>query len=70
MLRTAIAEGYRHLDTADVYGTETEVGVAIKQSGIPREEFFITTKLEDGMDDVAGHLDASLKRLQLDYVDL
>ena len=70
---TAIGAGYRHIDTAAVYGNEVSVGKAIKKSGVPREELFITTKLwNDAHDyeDAKKALDASLKKLDLDYVDL
>ncbi|KAK8196777.1 hypothetical protein M8818_006944 [Zalaria obscura] len=69
----AIKCGYRHIDTARIYGTEPAVGAAIKKSGVPRSELFITTKLWNNShhpDDVEPALDASLKDLGLDYVDL
>lgn len=69
----ALEIGYRLIDTAAVYGNEKEVGIALKQSGIPRKEIFITTKLwndDQGYDSALKALDESLKRLQLDYVDL
>ena len=67
----AIQIGYRHIDTAAYYGNETEVGQAISESGIPREEIFVTTKLwNDDHDDPRGAFEASLQRLGLDYVDL
>ncbi|KAF2094493.1 hypothetical protein NA57DRAFT_68570 [Rhizodiscina lignyota] len=69
----ALATGYRHIDTARVYGTEAAVGAAIKKSGVPRSELFITTKLWNNShhpDDVEPALDASLKDLGTDYVDL
>lgn len=44
-IKSALALGYRHLDCAEIYGTEPEVGVAIKESGIPREELFIVAKV-------------------------
>ncbi|KAL6703279.1 hypothetical protein ACN47E_010067 [Coniothyrium glycines] len=69
----ALKAGYRHIDTARIYGTEPAVGNAIKKSGIPREEIFLTTKLWNNAhhpDDVERALDASLKDLGTDYVDL
>lgn len=69
----AIEAGYRHLDTATVYYNEAAVGKAVKQSGIPREEFFITTKLwnEDiRQGRMAEAFEESLEKLQMDYVDL
>ncbi|KAK1246829.1 hypothetical protein MKX08_000631 [Trichoderma sp. CBMAI-0020] len=69
LLKAALAQGYVHVDTADSYGTEREVGLAIQQSGIPREKLFITTKVQDGWQNVPAALDASLEKLQLKYVD-
>jgi diketogulonate reductase-like aldo/keto reductase len=69
-IKTAIAQGYRHLDTAEMYGNEEELGKAIKESKVKRDEFFITTKVEKSKGDIPAALDASLKRLGLDYVDL
>jgi aryl-alcohol dehydrogenase-like predicted oxidoreductase len=69
----ALAAGYRHIDTARIYGTEPAVGAAIRKSGVPRNEIFVTTKLWNNKhhpDDVEGALDASLKDLGMDYVDL
>lgn len=65
--------GYRHVDTAAKYGNETGVGAGIRSSGIPREEFFVTTKLDgayQGDDRAVAGVDESLGRLGLDYVDL
>lgn len=70
----ALKAGYRLLDTAAVYGNEAGVGRAIKASGIPREEIFVTTKLwiqrENGYENTKKALEDSLTRLGLDYVDL
>lgn len=69
----AIEAGYRHLDTASMYGNEREVGQAIRQSGMPREDIFVTTKLwnsDHGYDSTLSAFDRSLKRLGLDQVDL
>lgn len=69
----ALTAGFKHIDTAAIYGTEKMVGDAIKKSGIPRPELFITTKLWNNKHrpkDVEPALDASLKDLQTDYVDL
>jgi 2,5-diketo-D-gluconate reductase A len=69
----AIQTGYRHIDTAASYLNEEAVGKGIKRSGIAREELFITTKLWIQKDGYAGTIKAfenSLKRLQLDYLDL
>lgn len=69
----ALAAGYRHVDTAAVYGNEAPVGAAIKESGIPREQLFVTTKLwnsDQGYDKALHGFETSLRRLHLDYVDL
>ena len=69
----ALKAGYRHIDTARIYGTEPAVGKAIKDSGIPREDIFITTKLwnnSHAVNDVEKACDASLKDLGIDYLDL
>ena len=69
----ALEVGYRHLDTARIYGNEEGVGRAIADSGIPREELFVTTKLwndDQGTQSVIDAFDRSLERLGLDYVDL
>lgn len=70
---SALKNGYRHIDTAAVYGNEEAVGEAIKESGIPRKELFITTKLWN--EDIRNRntreaLQTSLEKLGLDYVDL
>jgi len=72
-VRTALDAGYRHIDTAQMYGNEAEVGRAIAESGVPREEIFVTTKLDNnrhGYDAALGALDESLRRLRFDHVDL
>jgi 2,5-diketo-D-gluconate reductase A len=70
----ALAAGYRHLDTASSYGNEEAVGAAIRASGVPREELFVTTKLwiqaSPGADVVKAAFDTSLGKLGLDYLDL
>jgi diketogulonate reductase-like aldo/keto reductase len=69
----ALEAGYRHIDTAAVYGNEADVGAALRQSGIAREEVFITTKLwnsDQGYDSALQAMDRSLGNLGLDYVDL
>lgn len=69
----AIQAGYRLIDTAAVYLNEQAVGKAIKRSGIPREELFITTKLwvqDAGYESAKKAFENSLQRLQLDYLDL
>jgi diketogulonate reductase-like aldo/keto reductase len=69
----ALRVGYRHVDTARIYGNEADVGAAVDSSGVPREQVFVTTKLwneDHGYDRALRAFDASLKRLGLDYVDL
>ena len=72
-VRTAIEDGYRHIDTASVYGNEASVGRAIAESGVDRADLLVTTKLWN--DDIRKHrtkdaFQESLDRLGLDYVDL
>ena len=70
---TALELGYRHVDTARIYGNEADVGAAIKATPVPREQIFVTTKLwndDHGYDAALRALDGSLERLGLDYVDL
>ncbi|WP_025732491.1 aldo/keto reductase [Carnimonas nigrificans] len=70
---TALELGYRHIDTAAIYGNEEGVGRAIANSGISRDELFITTKLwneEQGYDSTLKAFDTSLEKLGLDYVNL
>jgi 2,5-diketo-D-gluconate reductase A len=69
----ALEVGYRHIDTARIYGNEAGVGTALAESGVPREELFVTTKLwndDHGTRSAFDAFDASLDRLGLDYVDL
>ena len=69
----ALGKGYRHIDTAEMYGNEKDVGRAVVDSGIAREEIFITTKLWDsglGYDHALNAFDVSLKKLNLEYIDL
>ncbi|MDT3329313.1 aldo/keto reductase [Microbacterium sp. KSW-18] len=73
IVSVALEAGYRHIDTAAVYGNEEGVGRAIAASGIPRDELFITTKLwnsEQGTDTPRPAIEASLQKLGLDHVDL
>jgi diketogulonate reductase-like aldo/keto reductase len=72
-VRDAIDVGYRLIDTAASYGNEQAVGNAIRTSGVPRSELFITTKLwiaDTGYEKTKRAFDRSMKRLQLDYLDL
>lgn len=69
----ALELGYRHLDTAQMYGNEAEVGRAIRESGVPRSEIFLTTKVHPdnyGTDGFAPSVSRSLEALQVDSVDL
>ena len=69
----ALKNGYRHIDTAQAYGNERSVGRAIKDSGIPREQIFVTTKLPaeiKGYNEALENFNGSLERLGLDYIDL
>ena len=73
IVRDAFEVGYRHIDTAKIYGNEEGVGHAIKTSGIDRDELFVTTKLwnaDQGYESGLEAFEKSLGRLQLDYVDL
>lgn len=70
---TALKAGYRHIDTAEAYANEESVGKAIKDSGIPRNEIFVTTKLFNQRltyEDAKVAIEGSLSRLGLDYIDL
>ena len=71
ILLDAIEAGYRHFDTASFYQTEEALGQAVRESGIPRESFFLTTKLwRTQMDDPRAAFEASLRALGTDYLDL
>lgn len=73
VVENAINVGYRHIDTAQMYGNEEAVGQGIKNSGMTREELFVTTKLNNPnhtYELAKNSIDESLKLLQLDYIDL
>lgn len=73
IVEEALALGYRHIDTAQMYGNEADVGEAARMSGLPREEIFITTKVERewaSSKDLPRSVEDSLRRLRLDFVDL
>ncbi|GAA5609337.1 aldo/keto reductase [Streptomyces platensis] len=72
-IATALENGYRSIDTASAYGNESDVGRALRSSGIARDEVFVTTKVwntDQGYGSTLAAFDASLARLRLDYVDL
>lgn len=72
-VRNAFNDGYRLFDTAQLYGNEAEVGTALKQLAIPRDQIFVTTKVAEdnqGYDRSIASVKESLRKLQLDYVDL
>ncbi len=69
----AFEAGYRRVDTAAFYGNEVEVGAAVRNSGLPREEIFVTTKIwkdDHGYDRALAAIDESLARLNIDYIDM
>jgi diketogulonate reductase-like aldo/keto reductase len=73
VVRAATRIGYRHFDTAQAYGNERGVGEGVRTSGLPREEFFVTTKVDAGLKTYAeakASIDASLQALGLDVIDL
>lgn len=73
ILKTAIEAGYRYFDTASFYFTEEALGQVIRESGIPREEFFIVSKMwksEMGYENAKQALNNTLERLQMDYIDI
>jgi len=72
-VRTALEVGYRHIDTAEMYGNEEGVGQAVRESGIDRGEIFVTSKLNNGFhapEDALAAFDVTLGTLDIDYVDL
>jgi diketogulonate reductase-like aldo/keto reductase len=69
-VRWALEAGYRHVDTAQAYGNERSVGRALRDSGVPREEIFVTTKFYPARKDPEAEAQRSLERLGVDYVDL
>ena len=73
VIKTAISAGYRHIDTATFYGNEVEVGQAIRECGVPREDLFITSKVwktERGYEKTKASFLKTLEDMQLDYLDL
>jgi diketogulonate reductase-like aldo/keto reductase len=69
-VRWALELGYRHIDTAQAYGNEESVGQALRESGVPREEVFLTTKFNPARRDPAVEAQGSLRRLGVDQIDL
>lgn len=69
-VRWALELGYRHIDTAQAYGNEESVGEGLRQSGVPRDDVFITTKFYPQREDPLAEVERSLERLGVDYVDL
>ena len=69
-VRCALESGYRHVDTAQAYGNEESVGQGLRESGIPREEVFITTKFYPARSDPVEEVEGSLRRLGVEHVDL
>ena len=69
-VRWALELGYRHIDTAQAYGNEESVGVGVRQSGVTRDQVFITTKFYPASRDPVKEVERSLERLEMEYVDL
>src|SRR5271167_1165104 len=70
---TALQAGYRHIDTAAMYGNERETGRAIAESGVSRDELYLVTKLwnaDQGYESALAAFDISMKRLGIEYLDL
>jgi 2,5-diketo-D-gluconate reductase A len=73
LILSALETGYRRIDTAAFYGNESEVGAAVRNSGLAREEVFVTTKIwkeDHGYDRALDAIDESLSRLEIDYIDM
>ena len=73
VVRDALGVGYRHIDTAQMYGNESGVGTAIADSGIPRDELWVTSKLDNPnhrRDDALRSFEATMRDLRLDVLDL
>src|SRR5689334_21603614 len=68
-VRWALELGYRHIDTAQAYGNEESVGQGLRESGLSREEVFVTTKFLPALRDPVAEAERSLQRLGLEYVD-
>ena len=69
-VRWALELGYQHVDTAQAYGNEESVGQGLRESGVAREDVFVTTKFYPNRKDPVAEIEGSLRRLELDYVDL
>src|ERR1700685_3872297 len=69
-VRWALETGYRHIDTAQAYGNEESVGRALRDSGVPRDQVFITTKFYPRRKDPVAEAGQSLRRVRLEHVDL
>ena len=69
-VRWALEAGYRHIDTAQAYGNEESVGRALRDSGVPREDVFLTTKFYPALQDPVAEGERSLRRLGVEYIDL
>lgn len=70
MVISALQSGYRHLDSAMFYYNERGVGCGIKESGVPREEIWLTSKISGDLADAEEFFESMLERLQVDYIDL
>ena len=70
-VKNALLKGYRYIDSAQAYGNEAEVGAGIRDSGIPRDQIWLTTKLDNTWHNcVQDGIDSSLRELDVDYVDM